>query len=205
VVRIALTGPMYSGKTTLAEHMRDNHGWFRIGYNDIIKERLAYELSVLEGRVITVDDIIADKKKYRTALQKLGDALGFNEGNGVLLAMRRWERDRKSYNQPVIFDNVRFPGQFERLKEYGFVLVKLEVDTYACRDRATQVGVSTLEFASAVSHFAEAGVGLSPDLFINGDRPTAVIADILLRLTGKVRAPKQPATVKYVARQEWAA
>lgn len=193
-MKIAICGAAGTGKTTLAEHMAVHHGWSRIGYNDLLKEWLATSLSNYAPEEVTVEDIIENKEKYRNLLQLFGDAVGFNEGNGVEQAHEEWAA---YHNNSVIFDNVRFQAQYERLKPYGFVLVELVREqprsVFATDVLAKALGMytytpkSVLTDQKAAAHPAE-HQKLVPDFTLNATgKSVEDVADILLRLEGKQR------------------
>jgi hypothetical protein len=150
--RVAIAGRMYSGKTTLANELVEHHGWYRIGYNDLLKEWLAEALTNI-GVPTKVDDIIANKARYRVILQELGNLVGFNDGFGVEQAIGLWE-DRGA-PEPVIFDNVRFDAQFRELERFGFVLVELDTPRNERIKRAAELGVDEIALNKVDSHFSE--------------------------------------------------
>lgn len=181
--RIAVAGRMYSGKTSLAQYLVEHHGWYCIGYTDLLKEWLSGFLTGL-GVITTVEDICRDKAKYRVILQELGNLLGFNEGFGVHEAIRRWDRDGRP--EPVIFDNVRFDGQFEALADLGFVLVELRVPQELRVHCAQGLGISSEDLHRMDMHFSENA--FTPEVTVHvGERSIAELAYLFTRMFGENR------------------
>lgn len=178
-MRLALVGAMYSGKTRLANYMRDEHGVTVLSYTDSLKVKLVDALNAIGVRV-TLDDVLANKKVYRPLLQELGSFLGYDEGYGVRKMVEQWQA--LGSPEPVIFDNVRFPAQWEMLKEYGFVLVGMQVSRGIQVARARGLGVSDEDFAKMASHNAESWFDC--EIALDADKPTEDLADVLLRLAG---------------------
>lgn len=183
-MRIALCGPAHVGKSTLCQYLWEEQGWNWIRYNDILKDWACKAINMYSSGYrnnINVADILEDKEKYRVLLQLLGDVWGFNEGNGVDEAIADWKH-RMRPDRHVIFDNVRFQAQYDRLKEHGFVLVQL-VRSDKGLDRAR----SAMSEA-AVYHPAESQP-LIPDLILNATgKNVEETADILMRLAGMERS-----------------
>lgn len=182
-IRVALQGEIGSGKSTLAKYMRENHGWYVMEYSDSLKWALCKALNYFEdetGERFDAPDIQADKNRFRKALQELGSALGFDKGVGVETALKDWELYRRSANQPVIFDNVRFEEQFNILKPHGFVLVELFVNYNQRKERATKKGISL----EGYGHIAEESCP-EPDLYLNANGTVEETAELLLRLNGQ--------------------
>lgn len=178
-MRLALIGAMYSGKTSLANYMRDEHGVTVLSYTDSLKVKLVAALNAIGAR-ITLQDVLSNKQVYRPLLQELGSFLGYDEGYGVRAMVEQWQA--LGGPEPVIFDNVRFPAQWEMLKEHGFVLVGMQVSRAIQVARARGLGVSDEDLAKMASHNAESWFDY--DIALDADKPTEELADVLLRLAG---------------------
>ena len=184
-MRIAVCGPRGVGKTTLAEYLVEQFGWYHIRYNDVLKQWLCDAINAARSKMelppITVAHMLQHKEKYRHLQQLFGDEVGFNVGNGVMDALLEWQSQRWPGSQDTIFDNVRFQAQYDILKPYGFVLVELRSEYRRARSEGLADG-----------HHAE-HQPLRPDIILDADKPVEDIADVLLRLSGQVR------TVNYEA------
>lgn len=206
-MRIAVCGPSQSGKSTLAKYMVEQHGWYHINYTRRLKEWFAADVSRHLKTPLTVEEIEANKEKYRAALQEYGVHVGFDEGNGVDEVIRDWKRLREWNTQSVIFDNVRFQSQFDKLKKHGFVLVKLAVVEKPEKPKLQLVPQYPGSFiyqyydsTTTAKHPAE-NQPLVPDLTMLAKQPLEDMADTLMRLSGKVRKGGTRRAAEY----QWAA
>ena len=182
-IRIAIQGDIATGKSTLTQYMQSQYDWYAIEYADSLKWALCRALNYFEeetGKHFFLDDIHADKDRYRKVLQELGTAVGFDEGAGVEMAVNEWVIRRRSANQPVIFDNVRFPAQFEMLKRHGFVLVELWVNYDIRKARAAAKSIKL----DTYGHAAEESRN-EPDVYLNANGTIEETAELLLRLNGQ--------------------
>lgn len=187
-IRIALQGDGGSGKSTLARYMEKHYDWYVMQYSDSLKWALCEALNYFElpdDKQFVAADIHANKSKYRKVLQELGTVVGFDEGAGVEDTIDVWKMCRTSANQPVIFDNVRFPAQFKLLKRHGFVLVELFVDLEERERRAQQAGVKLEDMA----HVAENSHPI-PDIYLNANGSVEETAAILLAMNGQRKSRK---------------
>jgi hypothetical protein len=178
-MRIALVGASLSGKSTLADYLRDEHGWTKLDYTGLLKEKAAAALTAA-GLKTSIPDILSDKKRFRPFLNELGTALGFDTGFGVDVMLSRWAA--LGSPEPVIWDNVRFEAQAERLRQLGFVLVGLRVDSLELTKRAKDKGISKAEFER---QYAWDRDNLpEPEIILDGEWTVEKNADILQRLAG---------------------
>lgn len=178
---IALTGAPCSGKTTVAREL-ERRGYLFIDFCDIIKVEAARALTAI-GVPTTVEQVRADKDRYRPLLQALSEVIGFNDDpNYVYRAL--WEYGFAGCaGRLAVFDNVRTPEQFEVLKGSGFHLVRLYAPFETRADRAWEkYGTEPEDFLNQGMHPIEKGTGLVPDIEIDGTMPTSMIADFLIEL-----------------------
>jgi hypothetical protein len=178
-MRIALVGASLSGKSTLADYLRDEHGWTKLDYTGLLKEKAAAALTAA-GLKTSVEDILSDKKRFRPFLNELGTALGFDTGFGVDVMLSRWAA--LGSPEPVIWDNVRFEAQAERLRQLGFVTVGLGIDEGSLWKRAIAKKISRGEFLTQyqwdMDNLPE------PEILLNGEWAVEKNTDILQRLAG---------------------
>jgi hypothetical protein len=85
----------------------------------------------------------------------LGSVVGFDKGAFVeeLVASA-------GDAEHIVFDNVRFLSQWERLVPLGFTLVHLAITPMEQEIRARDAGLSAAELGKALSHPAEVGFPL---------------------------------------------
>lgn len=174
-MRLALTGPQLSGKTTLARYLQDNHGYIWVNYTDYLKTLAARALQSI-GITVTVEDILANKPAYRAFLQELGTIVGFDKGNYVLDCLNETCRKAGFHGgllpSNVVFDNVRFSSQFALLLPCAFRLVRLAVDPATRGSRGTII---------AGDHYAEQGVPFHlGELTLDASKPTVELVEAIL-------------------------
>ena len=120
---IALHGPAYSGKTSLAREM-ERRGYMYISFTDLLKTYLVRALAAVDVS-LTVQQIHREKEKYRPLLQEFSKVVGWQDDPmRIHEALAPWyEAGRPS----CVFDNVRDLRQAEELLWIGFEIVELTV------------------------------------------------------------------------------
>ena len=120
-MKIAISGKMYSGKTTLAEYLTRVYGMDRVSFALALKERM-----VEAG--ISRDAVFKDKPPIvRELLQIYGQAVRAQDENfWVDTALDTIEAGGM---EDVVIDDLRFQNEASRLKEDGFYLVRVERTT----------------------------------------------------------------------------
>lgn len=176
--RVALRGPIFAGKTTTAEAL-EHRGFHVINFTDSLKATAAAALSAV-GEPTSVQDIKADKERYRGFLQHLGTLIGFDVG-ATIPAVLAEAFDRYGPDADYVFDNVRFLGQWEQLRYAGFRLVQLTLAPLEQEQRASARGMSHQALGRAMSHPAEVGFPVQPgELLLPGTAPVADNLTVLL-------------------------
>ena len=181
-MRIALHGPMYSGKTSLAHELVRSHGFTLVNYTDYLKELAASALSYI-GVETTVRTIKADKAKYRSFLQQLGTLVDFDNGAYVQRCLVEQAQDEEGYGltDRIVFDNVRTQAQFDILKPFGFRLVRVTVNPITQMNRATLAGVSVQELYRVSEHTIENNLDTQEgEIEVIGGVSTIALADYLV-------------------------
>ena len=107
---IALSGPRCCGKSTIAQHLVERHGFIRIAFADALRE-----IALLAG-----DDLAND----RMYLANLGSKLRELQTNFLIDVMRTKIARSK---QPVVIEDIRFPSEFEFCKSIDAVTIRLEI------------------------------------------------------------------------------
>lgn len=158
-MRVALMGPAYAGKTTLATKLAES-GFALVSYTDHLKSKAAEALCSI-GLPTSVTDINQNKIFYRALLQDLGTVLGFDRGEFVEEALAT-----AGNAEHIVFDNVRFLPQWEKLAPLGFTLVYLAITPMEQEVRAREAGLSAAELGKVLSHPAEVGFPLPEDAII---------------------------------------
>ena len=185
--RICLTGPMYSGKTTLS-HALEKRGYYIINFSRVLKRYAADALNAC-GVYTRVDEIEDEKSRYRGFLQHLGTLIGFDaDPCYVKIALEPWIKS--SVLPPAVFDNVRTPQQFQVLREWGFQLVQLQIDGATQEERAQGLGVGVQALRDMHNHPIERGLA-DPSLvslYLDARLPIHEQVDILLNHKAAVEA-----------------
>jgi hypothetical protein len=176
---IALSGAPCAGKTTVGREL-EKRGYLFIDFSDIIKQEAAKALTAA-GMPTTVEEIRANKPKYRAFLQELGVLIGFDTDPKYVwhsLGVYGWHDGKLA-----VFDNVRTAEQFQVLQPLGFKLVRIEADFETRATRAEQkYGVSPEEFIEQETRPIERGLGLDPDVVLDSRLSPDFLARILIDL-----------------------
>jgi hypothetical protein len=163
----ALTGGIYSGKTTLARYLQEYHGYYLINFTDVLKRRAVCALTAC-GVPVTLEDILSKKSLYRGLLQELGGVIGFNDDpRFVDEACEGWVR--AGCPDDVVFDNVRTPEQWDILRGIGFTLVEIEISLEEQVQRAECAGVSRPALVKVMEHQIEGVLSGLGDITLRGD------------------------------------
>ena len=118
MTKIAITGKMCSGKTTIANYLIEkNKNFVKISFADKVKE--------------IAKDLFDMKDKNRHLLQSIGTK------------MREIKEDvwacytvKKACKQDfVIIDDLRYKNEFNQVKDAGFILIKLKISKKLQVDR----------------------------------------------------------------------
>lgn len=130
---IALTGPAYAGKTTLAKEL-ERRGYLLISFTDLLKGYACRALSALDIHT-SVQEISQKKEQYRPFLQELSLLIGW--GQNLMYVHEALDHWYRSGRPACVFDNVRDARQAEELQWIGFTLVELDLPPYLLALRAT--------------------------------------------------------------------
>lgn len=173
---VALTGPIYSGKTSLAEEL-EGRGYMRVQFNDLLKSYAARAL-IKCGVTTHLSDILTNKTKYRAFLQELGELIGFNDQHKyVHEALARWVI---AGQPPCVFDNVRTDEQADTVRSLGFQIVRLDIPIMEQENRALDLGVAPSALQSHLRHPIERGTS-HWDLALDATESITYNADLIVR------------------------
>ncbi len=124
-MKIALVAPDRTGKTTVANHLRDTYGFLKIDFTSKLKE-ITSELSLvfskhLESKLISMYEIDQNKEDWRQLLIDVGSVIQYN---GPLWTQYMLYTRDIGYEHEV-FDNIRHNEQAVVLRNNGFIVVHL--------------------------------------------------------------------------------
>lgn len=189
-MRLALHGGLFSGKSTLAKELTARE-FTLVNYTDYLKELYARSLRAV-GIDITKEQVIQNKEQERPHIISFGTRIGFDQGNYVEEALdeeatdpgQLCSSDGDGLYPDIVFDNVRFPAQVEKLLNYGFRLVRVNTPVAIRQERALAKGITQAQFLQRMSDPSEDPLPYFPgevSLSVDGD-----IDKILQDLTTKL-------------------
>lgn len=151
---IALTGRIATGKTAVAQELL-TRGYLLVSLTDLLKEIVAHALSSVSVPT-TLNDILADKERYRALIQEFGTVIGFDQG-GVFLssALEVW---RESGWRNCVIDNVRTDEQAEQAARAGFHVVRLVAHREERVRRLLADGKNPDSVLAREAHHIESGI-----------------------------------------------
>jgi len=107
---VALAGHRGSGKSTIAQHLVDDHGFERLAFSDVLRE-----IAMLSG---------SERVNDRQYLSDLGRVLRCYEPEFLINAMRT---KIGQSSQRVVIEDVRFPEELVFCQGHGIFTVYLDV------------------------------------------------------------------------------
>lgn len=107
---LALSGPRACGKSTIAKHLVNNHGYTRIAFSDSLRD-----IARCAG------DQFIDDRNY---LARLGATLR-EMLPGFLLQVV--SQRVVAIDGPVVIEDIRFPAEYEFCKSIGAVTIRFEI------------------------------------------------------------------------------
>lgn len=128
---IGLCGKKGSGKTYIAEHLRDNHDAKIIRFADTLKDMMrvmGFSEGQINGDLKEVACDMLNGLSPRYAMQTLGTEWGRNllhENIWVDMLIGKASRAKGT----VVVDDVRFPNEVDSIRESGGVLIWVERDS----------------------------------------------------------------------------
>ena len=132
---IALSGPRACGKSTIANHLVNNHGYTRIAFADALRDIAA----------VAGPDFINN----RLYLARLGEKLRTQVPDFLLQAVNT---RLQSINGFVVIEDIRFPAEYEFCRFIGATTIRFEIPIQTQRERlANRDGKVGTEAESLIS------------------------------------------------------
>tara|TARA_B110000305_G_scaffold57859_1_gene64044 strand:- start:7169 stop:7756 length:588 start_codon:yes stop_codon:yes gene_type:complete len=142
---IALSGPRACGKSTIAAHLVNNHGYTRIAFADALRDIAA----------IAGPNWIND----RQYLARLGEKLRAQVPDFLLQAVKN---RLQSIQGNVVIEDIRFPAEIEFCKSILATTIRLEIPIETQRERiANRDGMVGIEVESLIECLDEHALGVS--------------------------------------------
>ena len=131
---IALSGPRACGKSTIAAHLVNNHGYTRIAFADALRDIAA----------IAGPDFIND----RMYLARLGEKLRSQAPDFLLQVVKN---RLQSIQGNVVIEDIRFPAEIEFCKSISATTIRFEIPIETQRERiANRDGMVGIEVESLI-------------------------------------------------------
>lgn len=184
VYKFALTstGPL-SGKTTLAEYLRDQYGFMVASHSNTIVEGYVADWNASHVSTISVPYVYANKEAFRQDLQTWGNTSGFNDPEKCILWVRKTLADWLQYTpaRDVVFSETRGEGQAQVLRDLGFEIIQLHITEDEREYRAIQLGRDYEQIVKSMVAHPELELGIAqPDISLNAELSVEVLARVLL-------------------------
>lgn len=131
--RIAFSGSIGCGKTTIAKLFSERLGYFKLSFADEIRE----EASAIHGIPIELFSG-SEKENYRQMLIDIGESeRELDKDHWVKPLLKKV---RKMKDKRVVIDDVRFSHEAKRLRtRYNFVVIRLESSYERTLDYLTRI------------------------------------------------------------------
>ena len=177
--RFALHGRMLSGKSTVARLLTEQHGFIWANYTDFGKSIMARALATILGRSVPLSEVIARKNEWREFIIAGLRVYGFDQGNGVEALI---EQLAVTPDTQLVFDNVRYLSQYQKLQPYGFRLVRLEISDNEQEARARRAGMPLDKLRALRSETSERPLPHQRGeivIYVDGHSPEDIVGSIL--------------------------
>lgn len=175
-LRIALTGRMRSGKSTIADHLWLNHDFAKVSFASSLKQladRLfshLYEPIYEDCPFSEGGRTVKEYRKPRALLQELGQKMReIDEDVWIKQAEQDVElAEAWRSTAGVVIDDLRQPNEYEWARANGFIIIRVEASEELRLRRAKQAGDSFS--AEDMAHDTEQHAdGFSVDYVITND------------------------------------
>ena len=140
---IALSGPRACGKSTIATHLVNNHGYTRIAFADALRD-----IAEAAGPNFVND---------RLYLARLGEKLRSQVPDFLLQAVKN---RLQSIQGHVVIEDIRFPAEIKFCKSISATTIRFEIPIETQRERiANRDGMGGIEVESLIECMDEHALG----------------------------------------------
>ena len=121
---VGIAGRMYSGKTTVGNHLEANYNFIKTAFAEPLKQML------IKAGMCSAEEVYGIKTPTsRWLMQKVGTEI-FRKQVDPLFWVNKTEdeimRLHGEYKRPIVVDDIRFPEEAARIKHLGGIVIKLE-------------------------------------------------------------------------------
>lgn len=130
MIKIALTGEMRSGKTTVASYIEDTFYAKRFAFGDALKS--------ITHQLFDIDSASKPRKLYQDvgqALRSVDEDVWIN-----LLRVDILKNTSKKDFGIIVIDDLRQPNEYEWAKANGYIIIRVEADNALRKERAALEG-----------------------------------------------------------------
>jgi len=153
-IKIAITGKLRSGKSTISNHLVTAHGFTPVSFGGALKlyaEKMFKHSNVYKSEPITRPDPFGgvetiSYRKPRRLFQDFGQAMRELDPDiwidhvAERIRLIELEAAAKSEQARIIIDDLRQPNEYEWARASGFVIVRVNANEDTCIDRAKEAG-----------------------------------------------------------------
>lgn len=146
MIRIALSGPAHSGKSTAALYLCDHFGFQRVSFSTPLKRMVA------RNRGVTLAYLEQNKQNFREELQTLGHGMRqSNPDYWVEMLDRELSATYYRNDTPLVLDDLRYTNEAKYLKNNKWYLVRIAISPDALNERRKRLNISGGEWANHVT------------------------------------------------------
>jgi len=129
-MKLAITGEMASGKTSIAKYLVEKYNFTKFSFADDVK---LYATEIFNMNM---------KVKDRKLLQQFGTKMKEIDEN---IWIKRLDNKIKDISDNIIIDDLRYPNEELYLKSKGFKILKLDIDTELQNNRLKNTYINDFE------------------------------------------------------------
>ena len=163
-MKIAITGKMCSGKTTLANMiMQIDSRYEKLSFGDKVKD-IAYDLFHMDPQI-----------KDRTLLTGIGTKMREIDSNVWI----NYILNQTKHKQYCIIDDLRYQNEYESLAKDGWIIIQLNISDKLQEERIKKLYSNYEDHLQNRNHSSEQNnfqwINDSPDLIIQSDQESKKI------------------------------
>ena len=121
---IGIAGRAGAGKTTIAKHLKEKHGYTRWSFADPLKEML------INSGMITYDEAYTEKTpQSRWLMQKIGTDIFRKQVHPLYWVNKMRDSIEDTWEKvsiPIVLDDIRFPEEAEMVRSLGGKLIMVK-------------------------------------------------------------------------------